>query len=87
MKESVVDDLRAFGKHGRVLLRTAAARLAENPLADTRQLKTLRPNPVAPRELRLLGRYRVLFTVHEAEAFFEFIQRMPVRGLNSAHRG
>jgi hypothetical protein len=44
LKESVVDDLRAFGKHGRVLLRTAAARLAENPLANTRQLKTLRPN-------------------------------------------
>jgi mRNA-degrading endonuclease RelE of RelBE toxin-antitoxin system len=68
LKESVVDDLRAFGKHSRVLLRTAVARLAENPLAHTRQLKTLRPNPVAQRELRLLGRYRVLFTVDEAEA-------------------
>ena len=64
----MVDDLRAFGKHSRVLLRTAVARLAENPLAHTRQLKTLRPNPVAQRELRLLGRYRVLFTVDEAEA-------------------
>jgi mRNA-degrading endonuclease RelE of RelBE toxin-antitoxin system len=68
LKESVVDDLRAFGKQGRVLLRTAASRLAENPLAHTRQLKTLRANPVAQRELRLFGRYRVLFTVDEAEA-------------------
>ena len=28
-------------------------------------MKTLRPNPVAGRELRLFGRYRVLFNVDE----------------------
>jgi len=27
-------------------------------------MKTLRPNPVAQRELRLFGRYRVLFNVN-----------------------
>ncbi len=28
-------------------------------------MKTLRPNPVAQRELRLFGKYRVLFSVDE----------------------
>ena len=42
-------------------------RLAADPLATTRHLKSLRPNPVAHRELRLFGRYRVLFMVDEAE--------------------
>ena len=28
-------------------------------------MKTLRPNPVARRELQLLGKYRVLFNVDE----------------------
>jgi len=59
----VIDDLRALGKPGRSVLREAAARLANDPLEEARNMKTLRPNPVAPRELRLLGRYRVLFTI------------------------
>jgi mRNA-degrading endonuclease RelE of RelBE toxin-antitoxin system len=62
LKESVIDDLRWFGKkNGRQLLREALQRLEEYPLAETRQMKTLRPNPVAQRELRLFGKYRVLF--------------------------
>ena len=68
LKESVVDDLRALGrKEGRAVLKAAVARLAADPLAETRHMKTLRPNPVAHRELRLLGRYRVLFMVARAE--------------------
>ena len=69
LKESVIDDLRWFGrKDGRLLLNEATGRLLTNPLAETRQMKTLRPNPVAQRELRLFGKYRVLFNVdQEAE--------------------
>jgi|SRR5712692_9964154 len=64
LKESVIQDLRWFGrKDGRLLLNTAVERLTANPLAETRHLKTLRPNPVAQRELRLFGKYRVLFNV------------------------
>ncbi len=64
LKESVIGDLRWFGrKDGRLLLKTATERLTADPLAATRQLKTLRPNPVAQRELRLFGKYRVLFNV------------------------
>jgi mRNA-degrading endonuclease RelE of RelBE toxin-antitoxin system len=66
LKESVIDDLRWFGKKdGRLLLREAEAWLSAEPLAETRNMKTLRPNPVAQRELRLFGKYRVLFNVDE----------------------
>jgi mRNA-degrading endonuclease RelE of RelBE toxin-antitoxin system len=69
VKESVVEDLRWFGrKDGRLLLETAEEYLSADPLAETRNMKTLRPNPVAQRELRLFGKYRVLFNVDpEAE--------------------
>ena len=65
-KESVIDDLRWFGKKdGRLLLKEAEERLSAEPLAETANLKTLRPNPVAQREFRLFGKYRVLFNVDE----------------------
>ncbi len=68
IKESVLDDLRWFGKkEGRLLLRQAEQQLAADPLAATRNMKTLRPNPTAQRELRLRGCYRFLFNV-DAEA-------------------
>ena len=66
LKESVIDDLRWFGrKDGRLLLNEAEGRLATEPTAETANMKTLRPNPVAQRELRLFGKYRVLFNVDE----------------------
>jgi mRNA-degrading endonuclease RelE of RelBE toxin-antitoxin system len=66
LKESVLDDLRWFGKKaGRAILREAQERWAKDPLEKSRNMKTLRPNPVAERELRLSGKYRVLFNVDE----------------------
>jgi mRNA-degrading endonuclease RelE of RelBE toxin-antitoxin system len=66
LKQSVIDDLRWFGKRdGRQLLKEALQHLKEDPLVESRQMKTLRPNPVARRELRLFGKYRVLFNVDE----------------------
>ena len=41
--------------------------LKQDPLAETKNLKTLRPNPVAERELSLLGKYRVLFSVNDKD--------------------
>jgi mRNA-degrading endonuclease RelE of RelBE toxin-antitoxin system len=65
IKESVIADLRWFGrKDGRLLLEAAMERLAADPTSETRNMKTLRPNPVAQRELRLFGKYRVLFNVN-----------------------
>src|SRR5437588_454721 len=67
LKESVIKDLRWFGrKDSRLLLDTAVDRLTADPLAETRNLKTLRPNPIAQRELRLFGKYPVLFNVDAA---------------------
>ncbi len=66
LKESVIDDLRWFGKRqGRLMLREAEQHLLSNPLLESRNMKTLRPNPVAQRELRVFGKYRVLFNVDE----------------------
>ena len=68
VKEAALQHLRAFGKKtGRQLLEAALAHLERDPLAETKTLKTLRPNPVAQRELRLFGKYRVLFSVAEEE--------------------
>ena len=68
LKESVIGDLRWFGrKDGRILLDEAEARLEADPLEESRSMKTLRPNPVAKRELRLFGKYRLLFNVDEEE--------------------
>lgn len=69
LKESVIHDLRWFGKKdGRLLLNEAERRLSEEPTAETANMKTLRPNPVAQRELRLFGNYRVLFNVDQEGA-------------------
>lgn len=64
LKESVIDDLRWFGrKDGRILLNEAESHLSADPRAESRSMKTLRSNPGAQRELRLFGKYRVLFNV------------------------
>src|SRR5687768_5925645 len=66
LKESVIDDLRWFGKkEGRILLEEAERLLSVDPLGEARHMKTLRPNPVAQRELRLLGKFRVLFNADQ----------------------
>ena len=54
-------------KDARLILEAARERLSADPLAETRNMKTLRPNPIAERELRLFGKYRVLFTVDQSE--------------------
>jgi mRNA-degrading endonuclease RelE of RelBE toxin-antitoxin system len=64
VKEAAIGHLAWFGKKtGRKLLQEALEALRLDPLAETKNMKSLRPNPVAGRELRLLGKYRVLFSV------------------------
>jgi mRNA-degrading endonuclease RelE of RelBE toxin-antitoxin system len=63
-REAALENLRWFGqKNSRLLRKTAEDLLRNNPLAESRNMKTLRPNPVAQRELRLFDKYRVLFDV------------------------
>jgi mRNA-degrading endonuclease RelE of RelBE toxin-antitoxin system len=83
LKESVIKDLRWFGRRdSRLLLDTAVERLTADPLAETRHLKTLRPNPVAQRELRLFGKYRVLFNVDAAAEVVTIVLMGEKRGQN-----
>lgn len=64
LKKSVIADLRWFGRaDGRLLLDAALDHLEADPLEVSRNMKTLRPNRVAQRELRLFGKYRILFNV------------------------
>jgi mRNA-degrading endonuclease RelE of RelBE toxin-antitoxin system len=66
LKPSALEDLDWFGrKTSRLLRETAEQQLRTDPLAETRNKKALRPNAVAQRELRLLGKYRVLFNVEQ----------------------
>ena len=68
LKKSAVDDLRALGtKPGRTVLKEATRRLEADPLVQTRHMNTLRTNSVAQHELRLFGRYRVLFNVNRTQ--------------------
>lgn len=46
------------------VLSAIAAQLAQEPLTETRNRKPLRPNPIAPWELRV-GRLRVFYDVAE----------------------
>jgi mRNA-degrading endonuclease RelE of RelBE toxin-antitoxin system len=74
LKESVIDDLRWFGKKdARVILATAEERLAADPLTETRNLKILRPNAIAQRELRLFGNIRMLFNVEEEKQTVDIV--------------
>src|ERR1700688_1961947 len=68
VKEPVTKHLLWFGRQqGRLVLESARELLSADPLAATRNMKSLRPNPIAQRELRLFGKYRVLFNVDTEE--------------------
>lgn len=61
---SALDDLEWFGRAtARTLFREIVSRLQSDPVSETRNLKTLRVNAAAQRELRLAGRYRALFSI------------------------
>ena len=61
--ESVTEHLRALTRAKRVRVLDAVARqLGHEPLVETRNRKPLRPNPVAPWELRV-GPLRVFYEV------------------------
>src|SRR5438105_1418740 len=74
VKEEAISHLAWFGKAtGRKLLQNARKHLEQDPLAEPKNMKSLRPNPIAQRELRLFGKYRVLFSVDVAEQLVTLI--------------
>lgn len=86
--QSLLKDLRWLGrKHERLLLKEALRRLEQDPLASTRNMKDLRPNPVAQRELRLFGQYRLFFNVDPAENAVTLVRAGRKRGSRLFMRG
>ena len=74
LRPSTRDDLKAFDKKTRRLLaEETLSRLAADPLTECRNLKTLDPNPIAQKQLRLFGKYRVLFNVDEPSQTVEVV--------------
>jgi mRNA-degrading endonuclease RelE of RelBE toxin-antitoxin system len=60
-----VDQLRSLAvRDQRTVTDTIDEQLAHQPLAETRNRKPMRPNPVAPWELRI-GRIRVYYEVKD----------------------
>jgi mRNA-degrading endonuclease RelE of RelBE toxin-antitoxin system len=85
---SALDDLRWLGRStGRVLLRAAIQTLSVDPWLESRRMKTLRPNPIARRELRLHGKYRVLFTPDPASRTVTIVVAGEKRGNALVVRG
>jgi mRNA-degrading endonuclease RelE of RelBE toxin-antitoxin system len=65
--QSVRQQLQALSARQRTtILQAIEDQLSHQPLAETRQRKPLRPNPVAPWELRI-GHIRVFYEVVEAD--------------------
>jgi len=61
--ESVKEQIKALPAYQRVLLfNTIERQLAHEPLTETRNRKRLRPNPIAPWELRI-GSLRAFYEV------------------------
>jgi mRNA-degrading endonuclease RelE of RelBE toxin-antitoxin system len=73
-RPSTRDDLKVFDKKTRRLLaEKILERLTTDPVTECRNLKTLDPNPIAQKELRLLGKYRILLNVDEAGHMVEVV--------------
>ena len=61
------DHFRALKKHQQVIvLNTVEKQLQDQPTVETRNRKPMRPNPVAPWELRI-GNIRVYYDVDEGK--------------------
>jgi len=61
--QSVREQLRVFTAHQRTtVLEAIEEQLSHQPLVETKQRKPLRPNPLAPWELRV-GNFRVFYEV------------------------
>lgn len=63
---SAIKDLDWLGKNqGRQLLRLVETILDHDPAMESSVFITLAPNGLVQRELRIAGKFRVLFNVHE----------------------
>jgi mRNA-degrading endonuclease RelE of RelBE toxin-antitoxin system len=77
------EHLRALSaRQQRIVLDTVDRRLVHQPAVETRNRKPMRPNPVAPWELRI-GNLRVYYDVEEEPEPVVFIRAV---GIKERHR-
>jgi mRNA-degrading endonuclease RelE of RelBE toxin-antitoxin system len=80
---SVIEQLKAFSAGERaVIIEAIEQQLPHEPLTETRNRKPLRPNPIAPWELRI-GSLRAFYEVTSDEPE---IVRVPAVGRKRGHR-
>ena len=70
----------------RIVLDTVDEQLAYEPITETRDRKPMRPNPLAPWELRI-GNLRVYYDVEEDPELVVFIRAVGVKRRERVHVG
>jgi mRNA-degrading endonuclease RelE of RelBE toxin-antitoxin system len=81
------DHLRMLtARQQRLVLATVDKQLMHQPTVETRNRKPLRPNPVAPWELRI-GNLRVYYDVEEDPELVVFIRAVGIKERNQVRIG
>lgn len=81
------DHLRALtARQQAIILNTVDKQLIHQPIVETRNRKPMRPNPVAPWELRI-GNLRVYYDVEEEPAPVVYIRAVGVKEHNQVRIG
>jgi hypothetical protein len=70
----------------RLVLATVDKQLMHQPTVETRNRKPMRPNPIAPWELRI-GNLRVYYDVEEAPELVVFIRAVGIKERNRVRIG
>jgi mRNA-degrading endonuclease RelE of RelBE toxin-antitoxin system len=82
-----VDHLRTLtARQQKIVLDAVDAQLAHQPTIETRNRKPMRPNPLAPWELRI-GNLRVYYDVEEQPESVVFIRALGVKQRNRVRIG
>lgn len=81
------DHLRALTvRQQRVVLDAVDEQLSHEPAVETRNRKPMRPNPLAPWELRV-GKLRVYYDVDDEQAFTVFVRAVGIKERNQVRIG
>ncbi|MBE2233731.1 MAG: type II toxin-antitoxin system RelE/ParE family toxin [Anaerolinea sp.] len=83
----VEDHLRTLTvRQQRLVLDAVDAQLSYEPTVETRNRKPMRPNPLAPWELRV-GKLRVYYDVDDEQAFTVFVRAVGIKERNQVRIG
>jgi len=81
------DHFRALTKHQQVtVLDTVEKQLQYQPAIETRNRKPMRPNPIAPWELRI-GNLRVYYDIEDDPEYVVYIRAIGIKERNNVKIG